>query len=268
MQVSVARHQATVGPTVSVALAGAQVEATVQHLLPGRPGPSPSLNPSPNRHHNHKVVPCCLCSSGMRCFQTATTHNVSVLDIRHAMHVQAEHATYVSDFLSRTRDRRGLSSSNLHSVYAVTTVPQRPSNLPQPVANSLFAPAATAECAFSSNIWSHLHIFLLLWPRFLTCGDLCAVLCCASYALAGHGARNNFYSHDAFLRAAATFPAFAKSSDATTNKRELAAFLAHIAHKTGGLCWIVEGGCFHRSHPLSACLGSFALLAAAPCLPG
>lgn len=57
-----------------------------------------------------------------------------------------------------------------------------------------------------------------------------------------HGARNNFYSHSAFLTAAASFPAFATSSDATTNKRELAAFLAHISHETGGLCWIAEGG--------------------------
>jgi chitinase len=57
-----------------------------------------------------------------------------------------------------------------------------------------------------------------------------------------HGAHTNFYSHSAFLTAAASFPAFATSSDAPTNKRELAAFLAHISAETGGLCWIIEGG--------------------------
>lgn len=67
-------------------------------------------------------------------------------------------------------------------------------------------------------------------------------------AVTGHGASTQFYSHAAFLSAAATFPSFATSSDVNTNKRELAAFLAHIAHETGGLCWIIEGahsGCRH-----------------------
>jgi hypothetical protein len=64
----------------------------------------------------------------------------------------------------------------------------------------------------------------------------------------GHGASTNFYSYANFLTAAASFPSFATSSDATTNKRELAAFLAHISHETGGLCWIKEGACVSNHH--------------------
>ena len=64
--------------------------------------------------------------------------------------------------------------------------------------------------------------------------------CCA-----GHGASTQFYSLSAFLTAAASFPAFAASSDVTTDTRELAAFLAHISHETGALCWIIEGACLN-----------------------
>jgi hypothetical protein len=70
------------------------------------------------------------------------------------------------------------------------------------------------------------------------------------------GASNGFYTYAAFTAAAAAFPGFGTSStDAATNKRELAAFLAHISHETTGgwptapdgpyswgLCWVVEGG--------------------------
>jgi hypothetical protein len=63
----------------------------------------------------------------------------------------------------------------------------------------------------------------------------------------GQGAGRDFYSHTAFLNAAAATPGFGTSGDAPTNKRELAAFLAHISQETtgggntGGLCWIIEG---------------------------
>ncbi|KAL5791300.1 hypothetical protein ACOSQ2_006188 [Xanthoceras sorbifolium] len=44
-----------------------------------------------------------------------------------------------------------------------------------------------------------------------------------------------FYSYDAFISAAKSFPAFATSSgDAATNKREVAAFLAQTSHETTG----------------------------------
>jgi chitinase len=72
---------------------------------------------------------------------------------------------------------------------------------------------------------------------------------------AGQGAENNFYNYNAFLTAAAAFPAFATSSpDPAVNTRELAAFLAQISHETTGgwptapdgpyawgLCFITEG---------------------------
>ena len=44
----------------------------------------------------------------------------------------------------------------------------------------------------------------------------------------------NFYSYQSFISAAAAYPAFGTSKDATTNKREVAAFLAQISHETTG----------------------------------
>lgn len=78
------------------------------------------------------------------------------------------------------------------------------------------------------------------------CRILRSDLRCPALLLTGHGTSTNFYSYANFLRAAASFPSFAASSDATTNKRELAAFLAHISHETGGLCWITEGVWGHQ----------------------
>lgn len=43
---------------------------------------------------------------------------------------------------------------------------------------------------------------------------------------------HSLYTYEALIQAAATFPAFAGEGDATTRKRELAAFFAHIAHET------------------------------------
>lgn len=77
---------------------------------------------------------------------------------------------------------------------------------------------------------------------------------CYAIPNAGQGAATNFYSYNAFITAAAAFPAFATSPDTAANKRELAAFLAQISHETTGgwatapggpyawgLCFITEG---------------------------
>ncbi|KAI9107828.1 hypothetical protein K1719_021164 [Acacia pycnantha] len=43
-----------------------------------------------------------------------------------------------------------------------------------------------------------------------------------------------FYTYDAFIEAAKSFPAFAATGDVATNKREAAAFLAQTSHETTG----------------------------------
>ncbi|KAF8013174.1 hypothetical protein BT93_I1145 [Corymbia citriodora subsp. variegata] len=43
-----------------------------------------------------------------------------------------------------------------------------------------------------------------------------------------------FYTYDAFIAAAKSFPAFGTTGDATTRKREIAAFLAQTSHETTG----------------------------------
>jgi chitinase len=52
--------------------------------------------------------------------------------------------------------------------------------------------------------------------------------------------RNGFYTYSALVAAANTFPGFATTGDTTARKREVAAFLANIAHETGGLVYIEE----------------------------
>ena len=52
--------------------------------------------------------------------------------------------------------------------------------------------------------------------------------------------RNSFYTYDALVAAASTFPAFATTGDADTRKREVAAFLANVAHETTGLLYVEE----------------------------
>ncbi|WP_225409400.1 RICIN domain-containing protein [Stigmatella hybrida] len=52
--------------------------------------------------------------------------------------------------------------------------------------------------------------------------------------------RNGFYTYRALVDAANTFPEFATSSDLGIRKREVAAFLANIAHETGNLVYIEE----------------------------
>ncbi|XP_004287744.1 PREDICTED: endochitinase-like [Fragaria vesca subsp. vesca] len=49
---------------------------------------------------------------------------------------------------------------------------------------------------------------------------------------------NGFYSYDAFITAAGSFPAFGTTGDDVTKKKELAAFLAQTSHETtGGSGW-------------------------------
>ncbi|KAH7670905.1 chitinase protein [Dioscorea alata] len=58
---------------------------------------------------------------------------------------------------------------------------------------------------------------------------------------AGDGcAGKGFYTRDAFLSAAASFPSFGTTGTDEVNKREIAAFLAHATHETGHFCYIEE----------------------------
>ncbi|QRK04340.1 chitinase [Archangium violaceum] len=52
--------------------------------------------------------------------------------------------------------------------------------------------------------------------------------------------RNLFYSFESFFAAASTFPTFATTGDIDTRKREVAAFLANVAHETGHLVYVEE----------------------------
>ena len=52
--------------------------------------------------------------------------------------------------------------------------------------------------------------------------------------------RNGFYTYDALIAAAATFPGLGTTGDGDTRKREVAAFLANVSHETGGLVYIDE----------------------------
>lgn len=47
-----------------------------------------------------------------------------------------------------------------------------------------------------------------------------------------------FYSYDAFINAAKSFPAFGTTGDDGARKREVAAFLAQTSHETTGLFWL------------------------------
>lgn len=57
-----------------------------------------------------------------------------------------------------------------------------------------------------------------------------------------------FYTYAAFKAAVAAFPTFATAADDTTNKRELAGFLAQISHVRvclcSGRCWLGGLPCF------------------------
>ncbi|MGE0321150.1 MAG: glycoside hydrolase family 19 protein [Polyangiaceae bacterium] len=70
--------------------------------------------------------------------------------------------------------------------------------------------------------------------------------------------RNNFYSYWDLVSATATYPAFAGTGDDTTKKREVAAFLANMAHETGELVYIEEIAKGEYCAPSPSC----------PCAPG
>nr|AGW81842.1 class I chitinase [Theobroma cacao] len=70
-----------------------------------------------------------------------------------------------------------------------------------------------------------------------------------------------FYTYDAFIAAAKSFPAFATTGDDATRKREVAAFLAQTSHETtGGAGWAAPDGpytwgyCYNRElNPADYC---------------
>ncbi|KAK1294164.1 Chitinase 6 [Acorus calamus] len=53
-------------------------------------------------------------------------------------------------------------------------------------------------------------------------------------------AGKNFYTRDAFLTAAGSYPAFGTTGTSDDFKREIAAFFAHVTHETGHFCYIEE----------------------------
>ncbi|KAI5080459.1 hypothetical protein GOP47_0003642 [Adiantum capillus-veneris] len=59
---------------------------------------------------------------------------------------------------------------------------------------------------------------------------------------------NGFYNRQAFLAAATSFPLFGTSGPFASQKRELAAFFAHVSHETGGGCFKDEEGNNDRYH--------------------
>lgn len=52
--------------------------------------------------------------------------------------------------------------------------------------------------------------------------------------------RNGFYTYDGLVEATKTYPAFATSGSSDAQKREVAAFLANVAHETGYLVYVEE----------------------------
>jgi predicted chitinase len=52
--------------------------------------------------------------------------------------------------------------------------------------------------------------------------------------------RNAIYTYAALLQAAAAYPAFATTGSSDDRKREVAAFLANVAHETGALVYVNE----------------------------
>ncbi|MET9699768.1 glycoside hydrolase family 19 protein [Streptomyces sp. NPDC006529] len=60
--------------------------------------------------------------------------------------------------------------------------------------------------------------------------------------------RNPFYTYNGLVAALSAYPAFAHTGDDTTKRREAAAFLANVAHETGGLVYIVEQNTANYPH--------------------
>ncbi|CAI0430108.1 unnamed protein product [Linum tenue] len=53
-------------------------------------------------------------------------------------------------------------------------------------------------------------------------------------------AGKNFYTRDAFLQAANSYPNFGNRGSLAGSQREIAAFFAHVTHETGSMCYIEE----------------------------
>jgi chitinase len=70
--------------------------------------------------------------------------------------------------------------------------------------------------------------------------------------------RNGAYTYKGLLDAAQTYPAFAGTGDTAARKREVAAFLANVAHETGRLVYVEEIVKGPYCQPSAAC----------PCAPG
>ncbi|MQY15678.1 hypothetical protein SRB5_58660 [Streptomyces sp. RB5] len=60
--------------------------------------------------------------------------------------------------------------------------------------------------------------------------------------------RNSFYTYAGLVQATKSYPAFANTGDDTTKRREAAAFLANVAHETGGLVYVVEQNTANYPH--------------------
>ncbi len=60
--------------------------------------------------------------------------------------------------------------------------------------------------------------------------------------------RNGFYTYSGLVSAMSSFPGFANTGGDTIRKREAAAFLANVAHETGGLVHIVEQNTANYPH--------------------
>jgi predicted chitinase len=65
--------------------------------------------------------------------------------------------------------------------------------------------------------------------------------------------RQQFYTYQALVAASRMFATFANAGDLTTRKREAAAFLANVAHETGGLSAIEENNKGMYCSPSGSC---------------
>jgi predicted chitinase len=70
--------------------------------------------------------------------------------------------------------------------------------------------------------------------------------------------RNGFYTYQGLLNAIGSYPAFATSGSSDAQKQEAAAFLANVAHETGGLVYTEEIAKDVYCQPTPSC----------PCAPG
>ncbi len=65
--------------------------------------------------------------------------------------------------------------------------------------------------------------------------------------------RNPVYTYATLVQAASTYPAFATTGGSDGSKREVAAFLANVAHETGALVYVDEIAQAQYCSPTAAC---------------